>query len=247
MTLKGKTALVTGSNGGLGKAFVAELAKDGANVIAQARKDMPEFRAFLAETAAEYAVSVVPVFFDLLDSDSMKAEVRKLVADKVPLNVLVNCAGMAHGGLFQMTSMAKIREVFDVNLFAHMELTQALFRYMIRNKPASIINLSSLLAFDLPAGECAYGVSKAALAAFTKTLAAEGGPLGVRVNAVAPGLIDTPMAKLMTKDAGDRMVSDSAMKRLGLPEEVAKVVAFLASDDASFVNGQIVKINGGRA
>ena len=245
--LRGKTALITGTNRGLGKAFVEEFAKNGANVIAHARNDTTEFREFLDEVAMRYHVTIKPVFFDLMDSALMKEVIRSLIAAQIPINILVNCAGVAHGGFFQMTSMAKIREVFNINLFAQMEVTQALFRYLIRNKPASIINMSSLLALDLPAGECAYGVSKAALAAFTKTLAAEGGALGVRVNAVAPGLIDTDMAKMMTKDAGDRMVSDSALKRMGSPEEVARVVVFLASDAASYVNGQIVKVNGGKA
>lgn len=245
--LSGKTAFITGTNRGLGKAFVEEFTRCGANVIAHARRESDEFRAWCSELAAKSGVAVTPVFFDMTDSAAMKESVRQLIAAKVPVNVLVNSAGIAHGGFFQMTPMAKIREVMEVNLFAQMELTQALLRYMMRNKPAAIVNMSSLLGLDLPAGECAYGVSKAALAAFTKTLAAETGALGVRVNAIAPGLVNTEMAQLMEKSAEARMIAESAMKRKGTPEEVAKLAAFLASDESSYLNGQIIKIDGGRA
>ena len=146
-----------------------------------------------------------------------------------------------------MTSLAKIREVMDINLFSHMELTQLLARYIQRCGKGSIINISSISGLDLQAGNCAYGVSKAALIAFTRTLAAEIGPLGVRVNAICPGLTDTEMAGLMEAQAGKKMVERSVMNRLGKPEEIAAMAVFLASDAASFVNGEVIRVDGGRA
>ena len=245
--LRGKTAFITGTNRGIGKALVTEFARNGADVIAHARSETPEFLDGLEKTASEYGVKIFPLFFDVTDSEAMKAAVRSLISSKIPVNILVNNAGAAHGGLFQMTGMAKIREIFDINLFAMMELTQFLLRYMIRNGQGAIINLGSVLGLDMPAGCCAYGLSKAAVMAFTQTLAAECGPLGVRVNAVAPATVDTRLPDQMDAKAVATMISQCAMKRRALPEEVAKTVVFLASEEASFVNGQILRIDGGKA
>lgn len=239
------TVFITGCRRGLGRAFVEAFARSGANVVAHARKESSDFAFWIDETASRYGVTITPVYFDLTDSERMKAEVRKLIAARIPINVLVNSAGIAHGGLFQMTPLAKIREVFEVNFFAHVELTQQLLRYMMRCGSASVINIASISGMDLLPGNCAYGVSKAAIIAFTKTLAAEVGRQGVRVNAIAPGLTDTDMAKLMESEAGRNMIDASAMKRLGRPDEIADVAVWLASDNSSFVNGQVIRVDGG--
>ena len=244
--LKGKTALITGSNRGIGKALALEFARNGANIVAHARRETPEFLATLEGLVSKYGVKVTPLFFDMTDSEAMKAAVRGLISTRTPVDILVNNAGVAHGAFFQMTGIDKVREVFDINLFSLMELTQFLLRYMVR-RGGSIINMGSVLGLDMPAGSCAYGLSKAAVMAFTQTLAAECGPLGVRVNAIAPGLMDTGMADQMEAKAKEAMIARCAMKRLAHPEEIARTAVFLASERASFVNGQIIRIDGGKA
>ena len=240
-----KTVFITGTNRGLGKAFAEAFANAGYNLIAHARKESEEFIGWCHNISNIKSISVTPVFFDITDSQAMKLSVKDLISKRMPVNVLVNSAGVAHGGFFQMTSISIIRQVFDVNLFGAMELTQALLRYIVKCGGGSIINISSISGIDLLAGNCAYGVSKAALIAFTKTLAAECGSNGVRVNVIAPGLADTDMARQMEENAEKNMISANAMKRLAKPEEIAEAAVWLASDKASFVNGSVIRIDGG--
>jgi len=144
-----------------------------------------------------------------------------------------------------MTSIETIREIFEINLFSALELSQLVVRLMQRRKCGSIINIASLAGLELKSGNVAYGVSKAALIAATKTIAAELGGVGIRVNAIAPGLTDTDMATLMEPQARRNMIDRSSMERLGRPKEIADVAVFLASDMASFVTGQVLCADGG--
>lgn len=245
--LKGKNAFITGTNRGIGSAILKEFAKNGANIFAHARCESDEFLKMLDDVSKEYNVTITPVYFDMTDSAAMKDATRKIISSKTKIDILVNNAGVAHGGLFQMTSMTKIKEVFDVNLFAQMELTQLFLRYMIKCGGGSVINMSSVLGLDLPKGSCAYGLSKATLAAFTQVLAAECGNNGVRVNAIAPGLVDTDMANLMDRKFEEQMIESSPMKRRATPQEIAQVALFLASDNSSYVNGQVLRVDGGKS
>ncbi len=240
-----KNVLITGTNRGLGRAFVEEFAKKGFNVIAHARLQNEEHECHLKKISEQNGVDITPVYFDLLDKDSLKDNIQNLIKSKTKIDVLVNSAGIAHGGYFQMTKMTTIRDVFEINFFAQLELTQLLLRWMTRNGGGSIINLASNAGIDLSAGNCAYGVSKAAIIAFTKTLAAEYAMTKVRVNAVAPGLTDTQMADLMDEKSQNKMLDKTTQKRRATPKEIADTVIFLASDESSFVNGQIIRIDGG--
>lgn len=244
--LKNKTVLITGTNRGIGKVILEEFAKYGANVLAHSRKETPEFVEYINSIAKTYGVIITPVYFDMTDSDTMKNCVKDLfIKNKLKVDILINNSGIAHGGYFQMTSISKIKEVFDINLFAQMELTQLILKIMTRQKAGTIINMGSILGLDMKEGSCAYGLSKAAVMAWTKTLASECGRIGIRVNAIAPGLVDTDMAKFMEEKAEGKMIADSAMKRIAQPSEIAKVALFLASDASSFVNGQIIRVDGG--
>ncbi len=244
--LKGKNVLITGAAGGLGFAFAKEFAARGCNVIAHCRAPRKGFEESLSALASENNVSVTPLYFDLSDTAALKAALSGLIKAKTKVDVLVNNAGVPHGGLFQMTKTETIRAVFEINFFAQLEITRALLRWMSKNGGGSIINIASIAGLDLNAGNCAYGVSKAALIAFTKTLAAEYGSTKVRVNAVAPGLTDTNMAAFVEDNARAQMLSDTALKRLAKPGEIAAAVLFLASDEAGFVNGQVIRVDGGR-
>jgi len=238
-----KTVFITGSPRGIGKATTVVFAEKGWNVVAHARKQTDEFEGFLSDLSTQYKVDMTPVYFDMLDTFAMKECIKGLKKDKIIINTLVNNAGIAHGGLFQMTPISEIKDVFNINLFAHMELTQLVLRIMPKEN-ASIVNLASVTGIDFRKGNSAYGVSKAALIAWTKVLQSE--LLGrVRVNAVAPGLTDTEMAMKMEEKLRETTLSRSVMNRLAQPEEVAKAIYFLSSDDASFITGQVLKVDGG--
>lgn len=240
-----KTVMITGANRGIGSAMLRAFVAKGCDVVAHARKASPEFEEKLRQIGAEYGVSVTPVYFDVTDADAMKAAVREMTKNGIQVDVLVNNAGVAHGGLFQMTSVSKVKEVFEINFFSYLTLTQLLLRPMVKRKSGCIINMASISGLDSKAGNCAYGTSKAAVIAWTRTLAAELGGAGIRVNAIAPGLTDTGMAAQMEEQAGITMVRDSAMNRLAHPEEIANVAVFLASEEASFINGQVLRVDGG--
>ena len=244
---KNRSVFITGSSGGIGMATVEAFAGEGYSVFAHARSEKPDFLAALNRVSSEHNVDIEPVFFDMLDEDAMKAAVKKLYSDKKYPDVLVNNAGVAHGGLFQMTSVSTIEEVFAINLFAHMRLTQLLLRGMKRRGGGAVVNVASISGLDLAPGNSAYGVSKAAVIAWTKTLSAELAGQRIRVNAVAPGLTDTAMSYLMEEKAGKEMVARSAMNRKAEPREIADVIAFLAGDGARFVSGQVLRVDGGSA
>ena len=146
-----------------------------------------------------------------------------------------------------LTPLKKVRELFEVNLFSQMRLTQLFVKPMLLRQAGAIVNVASISGLDMKPGNSAYGVSKAALIAWTKVLATELGSSGIRVNAVAPGLTDTDGGNLMEAKARAAMLEASALKRMGTVDEIAQVVCFLAADEASFVNGQIIRVDGGTA
>ena len=243
--LKGKTAFITGTNRGIGKATVEEFAKNGADIIAHARKETPEFLDFLREISKKHGIKTTPVFFDMTDTEAMKNTVRQIIADKIPVDVLVNSAGVTDNVLFQMSSEKMLRNEFEVNVFSLFLLTQYILKIMMRRKSGSIVNVSSISGLRGDIGRTVYGMTKAAVASLTQSLAAELGKSGIRVNAVAPGFIQTDMMSYMSDEVISHNLEQSKLGRIGTPEEVAKTIVFLASDASSYITGEIVKVTGG--
>ncbi len=243
--LEDKNVLITGCNRGLGKSFVEEFAKNKANIIAHARTETPAFLKMLSEISEKYGVSVTPACFDLTDTEKMKAFARELISSKKNIDVLVNNAGVTDNASFQMSSEKMLRNEFEINVFAPFILTQYVLKIMTRQKSGTIINVSSISGLRGDIGRSVYGMTKAAIASLTQSLAAEFGKQGIRVNAVAPGFIQTDMMSYMSPDVIEKNLEQSKLGRIGLPEEVAKTVVFLASDASSYITGEIVRVTGG--
>lgn len=244
--LKGKNAIITGARRGVGRATVEAFAENGANVWACARKEDAAFEADMAGLAERYGVWIEPVYFEMTDAEQMKQAVKQIRRKSISVDILVNNAGaVAQSTSFSMTSIAKMKEIFDVNFFSQMLLTQYVTRLMLCQQSGSIVNLTSITALDGEPAQLEYIGSKAAMVGATKKLARELGGYGIRVNAVAPGIIDTDMGNQMSQELMDHVLGKTVMKRLGKPVEIANVIAFLASDLASYITGQVIRVDGG--
>jgi len=245
MLLKGKCAVITGCARGIGKKTVEVFAQNGANIWACCRKPTDEFESYLKRLAHECGVSITPLYFDLADSEQIKAGMKTIISSKTGVDILVNNAGVTHNALFQMTTLGQMKDIFNVNFFAQMEITQCLLRLMTRQKSGSIINISSTAGLDGDSGRSAYGASKAALICVTKSLARELAPSNIRVNAIAPGITRTDMLQSMTEKVIAERLQTACIKRPADTREIADAVLFLASDLSSYVTGQVLRVDGG--
>ena len=246
MLLKGKTAVLTGCNRGIGKATLEVFAKNGANIWACVRQLNDDFIDHVTSVAEECDVTINPVPFDLEDEEQVKEGIKIIRSAKEPIEILVNNAGVIFTALFQMTPINKMREVFEINYFSQMLLTQSISKIMTRQKRGSIINISSSAAIEGNEGRTAYASSKAALITSTKVMAKELAMYNIRVNAIAPGLTETDMMRSSThKEALDNTLKRISMGRVGNPEEIANVVLFLSSEFSTYMTGQVLRVDGG--
>ncbi len=240
-----KTVFITGCNRGIGRTMVDLFAQNGYNIIACNRKQDDDFDNFIKNLQSEYGVDIQKCYADLSDEHSIKECLSQLLKSKPKIDVMINNAGIVDKGLLQMTPIQKIRDVFQINFFAHVQLIQGISRLMMRQKSGVIINMASIGGIDAYPAYVSYGCSKAAIIYLTKTLAQEFAPYGIRVNALAPSMVKTRMQEQMGDEANEEIMRRTALKRNAEPEEIAKLALFVASDDSAFITGQIIRIDGG--
>ena len=242
--LNGKVCLITGASRGIGAATTRRFAEEGAVVYANVRHPKNLDKLY-GEMSEEYAGTVTALYFDVRDEMASKQAIMQIKKEQGRLDVLVNNAGVMQDALIGMVSMNLMREIFDTNVLGVANMLQLAAKLMIRQKSGSIINLSSIVGIEGNAGQLAYSASKGAVAAITKTAAKELTPQGIRVNAVAPGMIDTDMYRSIGEDRVRDQVERIRMGKLGTPEEVADAILFLASDLSRYITGEIIGVNGG--
>lgn len=240
-----KNVIVSGANRGIGKAILQKYASCGCNIWACMRKENTEILQEYEMLEKKYNIWIHPVYFDLNSEEEIKRGIKQILDEKQDIDILVNNAAINHYGLFAMSSLKEIKNIYNVNVFGTMYVTQLILRKMIRQRKGVVINIASIAGMDSHAGDSVYGSSKAAIISFTKCLASEVADYGIRVNGVAPGPVRTDMIEKNMKKVDDQIFKNSAMKRLATPNEVAEVVYFLGTEEAGFVNGQVVRIDGG--
>ena len=241
-----KTAVITGTNRGIGKCMVQEFAAAGYDVFACARKQNEEFESYLQMVSSETGSRVIPVYFDLNNENEIKDGFKSIISNADSIDVLINNAGIAHGGLMTMTSVDKMKEVYQVNVFSSVMMMRLASRIMMRQKSGCIINMCSVGGIETSPGYLAYGSSKASLIWITKSVSKELGMYNIRVNGIAPGLVNTDMGNYKSEEEINKVIGRMSIKRMGEPVEIAKAALYLASDDAAYITGQILIIDGGR-
>ena len=239
--LTGKTALITGCNRGIGKAILQSYLKEGASVIACTRNMTDDLKSEYGKNGG----TIIPVKLDLTDEESIKAGMKSVLDLKMPIDILINNAGIARFKPFMMSKVEDFKQIMQVNLYAPAQITQYVVKNMLKQKRGSIINLSSISGLDANAGNAAYGASKAAIASLTRTLSKELAKANIRVNAIAPGYVATDMNSQISEDYLKKMIEHISFGRLANVDEIAKLTVFLGSDDSSYITGQVIRIDGG--
>jgi len=243
--LNGKNIVVSGALQGIGKVTVSKLASYGANIFACSLKVDDNFKKFCSDVAASYNVFVEPFESDYSNVDSIKRFIKDILKIKAKVDGLANIAGITLDANFQMVSVQDMQKVYNINFVGTQVITQLISRIMQKQNGGSIVNVSSISAIDGNKGQLAYSSSKAAIIGGTKTISRELGSLGIRINAIAPGVINTEMNSKISQEIINNKIYNSSLKRIGEPDEVAELIAFLLSDMSSYITGQTIRIDGG--
>lgn len=243
--LSDKVCLVTGTSRGIGQKIAERFAREGGVVYASARS-AGCLEEWAERVNAETPGKIFPIYFDMTSSEEIRQAVMRLKKEQGRVDVLVNNAGMVTNEVLGMISIDKMREMFEVNVFGLMELTQLIStRFMVKQKSGSIVNIASIVGVEGSSGQVAYSASKGAVIALTKSMSRELAPHNVRVNAVAPGMIATDRLKVTIKDVYKDHIPPIGMGRLGTPEEVAGACLYFATEQSSYTTGQILVVAGG--
>ena len=241
--LDGKTALITGATGGIGSAIARALHSQGAEVILSGTR-----QGSLDELAHELSDRAHPIAADLSDKSSIDSLIKKISDISTDgVDIVINNAGIVRDNLLVRMKDEEWNQVLDINLFAGYKLTQGLMRGMMKRRWGRIIGISSVVGTTGNPGQANYAAAKAGMIGFSKALAQEVATRGITVNVIAPGMIQTAMTDDLNEDQSARLLSTIPLGRLGSPEEIAASVIYLASDEAAYVTGVTLHVNGGMA
>ena len=243
--LYNKICIVTGAAQGIGKSIAERFASDGAIVYACDRAEgvMDEW----AKACSDNNTRVFPLYFDVTDATAVKSAFMSVFKQEGRIDALINNAGVVFNKKIGMILRPETELMFRVNVIAVIEMIQLVSRLMARNHSGSIVNIASVTAVLGSPGQSAYSATKGAIMAFTKSAAKELAPLGIRVNAVAPGIVKTERFSELYEESGEKIdtrIQKIALGRLGTPEDVANACAFLASERSSYISGQILGVDG---
>ena len=246
MLLKNKTAVVTGCNKGIGKKILEVFSANGATVFACVRNISKEFKSSVDEIEKNTKNKIIPIQFDLNNESQIKEAANSILSSNKSIEILVNNAAMIHTAIFQMTSIKKLKEVFEIDFFSQTNFTQYILKSMVKNKKGSILYISSSSALDGNEGRSAYSSAKSAIITQSKVLSRELGVHNIRVNTIAPGLTDTDMMKKnTTQETIKDVISRVSLRRIAGTEEIANTALFLSSDLSSYITGQVIRVDGG--
>ena len=237
-----KTILITGSSGGIGSAIAKKFAKSHNNIILVYNNNLSSIEK-LKQSFKNCKIEVIKC--DLTKADQINNMVEKIIKSHQKIDYLINCAGISKYQLIQDTTEEDYQEVFDTNLKSIVMLTAAVSKYMISEKYGKIINISSMWGLVGSSMESLYSASKGAINTLTLSLAKELGPSNITVNAICPGLINTKMNHKLSRETIRNLVINTPLKRIGKPEDIANLTAFLCDEKASFITGQLITVDGG--
>lgn len=243
MTLEGRVSLITGAAQGIGKEIALELARAGSDIaVADILFDKAEQTAREIEALKRKAKAY---HMDVSDTDEVQQTVNQIAKDFSKIDILVNNAGITRDSLLIRMKRDDWDRVLSINLTGVFNCTQAVLRWMLKQRFGRIVNIASVVGLMGNAGQSNYAASKAAIIGFSKSIAREIASRGITVNVIAPGYIDTPMTQRLPDEVKKGFLNQIPIPRLGLPQDIAKGTAFLVSDDAEYITGQVLNINGG--